>query len=66
MTLGSPIEKGHGLYPELQKLYIRKGSLSDTTAAAHIEALEVSKDHDGFSVGGPYVDADGYNVLTLQ
>jgi hypothetical protein len=60
MTLGSPIEKGHGLYPELQRSYIRKGSADDSscqhgaTASKSCEALSRNCsghpnniDHDG-------------------
>ena len=30
-TLGSPIEKGHGLHPELQRSYLRKGSADSSS-----------------------------------
>ena len=72
-TLGSAIEKGHGLHPELQRSYLGKGSadgpsnplveMGTTSITQEKEApcKESSKLPDV-----RYVLDDGYDILTMS
>ena len=47
-TLGSDIEKGHGLYPELQSKYLRRASHS-SKSKSHGSNVEANHDNDDYS-----------------
>lgn len=61
-TLGSSIEKGHDLYPELQGAYLTKGSADSLPMECGTTAITSEKIDDSSNLQIP--DTSGYDALS--